>query len=121
MQIKLKISIIDDNDCFLMGPGPYLLLEKIKEHKSINKAAKSMGLSYPKALKMINTLEKGLDDPVIIRTRGGHQRGGTVLTSYGERYIKRYLELEDEIKRFAEIEFDLFKKEIHKIKGKENE
>ena len=61
MKVKVKISIHMDSGIPFMGPGPLQLLEKIKEHKSINKAANSMNLSYVKALNMLNRLEKGLN------------------------------------------------------------
>lgn len=120
MQIKLKISILNDHGFQVIGPGPLRLLEQIGEHKSINKAAKSMDLSYVKALKLLNFLEENMGRPMVIRTRGGNDRGGTRLTPYAEIYIDRYREFEKRIKRFAETEFDKFQNELKKIEKEED-
>ena len=97
-----------------MGPGPLHLLEKIKEHKSINQAAKSLRLSYVKALNILNRLEKNLDHPILIRKRGGNDRGGAALTPFAEQYIDQYRKLEYEINKFAEGEFRHF---LEAVKG----
>ena len=112
MQIKIKISLAKEPGIPFMGSGPLCLLEKIREHKSINKAAISMNLSYVKALNMLNRLEKSLNQQILIRTRGGNERGGTRLTPYAEKYIERYTRLEEEINGFAIHEFDRFHKEL---------
>ncbi len=102
-----------------MGPGPLRLLEKIKEYKSINQAAKSMSLSYVKALNMLNRLERNLEHKMLIRKRGGNERGGTELTPYAEKYIDQYKRLENKISRFAEDELQSFLKEIEKVDEKQ--
>ena len=75
MDVRVKVSISKKPDIPIMGPGPLRLLEKIKEHSSINQAAKSMGLSYVKALNMLNRLEENLEHKILIRKRGGNDRG----------------------------------------------
>ena len=108
MFIRLKVSIFKESGLPIMGPGPFHLLEQIKKHKSINQAAKSMNLSYVKALSMLNRLEKCLDHKILIRRRGGNNRGGAALTPFAEQYIDQYRRLENKINRFAEEEFRLF-------------
>jgi molybdate transport system regulatory protein len=119
MQIKVKISIVKKPSIRLMGPGPLRLLEEIRKHKSINQATKSMNLSYVKALNMLNRLEKGLGRKMLVRKRGGSERGGTQLTPYAEKYIERFIRLEESVNRFAQSEFQQFQKELQK--EKENE
>jgi molybdate transport system regulatory protein len=70
MKLNVRITISKDSTTPFMGPGPAQLLEKIREYNSINLAAGSMNLSYVKALKMLNRLEKSLGNPLLIRTRG---------------------------------------------------
>ena len=53
--IKIRIQIKSN---FYIGPGKVLLLEKISEKGSISQAAKSIGLSYKKAWKLIDELNK---------------------------------------------------------------
>jgi len=117
MQIKLKISILNDQGFQAIGPGPLRLLEKIGEHKSINKAAKSMDLSYVKALKMLSFLEKDMGRVMVIRTKGGNTRGGTRLTPFAEMYIQEFRKLDKKINHYAEREFNRF--EI-RLREKEN-
>ena len=100
-----------------MGPGPLRLLERIQEHKSINKAAGSMNLSYVKALKLLKFLEQDIGQPMIISTRGGNNRGGTLLTPFAESYIQRYKEMENTLTVFAEGEFEKFQKKLQRTKG----
>ena len=60
MKIKVKVTIVNkDNEAF-MGIGPIWLLERIRKLGSINQAAKDMGMSYVKALKILNRLAKNL-------------------------------------------------------------
>jgi len=115
MFIKLKVSIFKDSVQPIMGPGPLRLLEKIRELNSINQAAKSMGLSYVKALNMLNRLERSLNRQILIRRRGGNDRGGAELTPYAENYIQQYRDLEKKINSFADRQFTLFLKKIEKL------
>ena len=121
MDIRVKVSISKKPDIPIMGPGPLRLLEKIKEHSSINQAAKSMGLSYVKALNMLNRLEENLEHKILIRKRGGNDRGGTELTPFAEKYINEYRRFEDKINNFAKREFRIFVNEIGKLDEKNQE
>lgn len=114
MEVRTKISVVNDNGEPFMGPGLLKLLRNIEQHKSINKAAKEMRLSYVKALTMLNRLENDLGDSILIRTRGGNTRGGTELTLFGKRYIREYDKLEKKIRRQADKEFELFTKRLEK-------
>jgi molybdate transport system regulatory protein len=119
MKISTKTFITDDPGIPFMGPGPVLLLERIDEYKSINKAAKSMSLSYVKALNILNRLEKCLDRRLLERKRGGNERGGASLTPFAERYILSFKGLEQRIDNFARIEFQEFQKTVGN--GREDE
>ena len=118
MDVRVKVSISKKSDSPIMGPGPLRLLEKIKEHSSINQAAKSMGLSYVKALNMLNRLEDNLEHKILIRKRGGNDRGGTELTPFAEKYINEYRRFEDNINNFSKREFQVFLNEVGKLDGK---
>jgi molybdate transport system regulatory protein len=112
MKISIKTYITEDQGLPFMGPGPVLLMESIDKYKSINKAAKSMSLSYVKALNILNRLEKCLGEKVLIRKRGGNERGGASLTPFAERYIRSFKGLEEKIIGYAQIEFQEFQREI---------
>lgn len=115
MKIIVKISIANNKDEPFMGIGLVWLLERIKKFKSIYSAAKDMDLSYAKAMKMLNSLEKNLGREVIVRKQGGNDRVGAEVTQYGEEYIKKYDEFQKNIKLFAEKEFGKFMKKIKEI------
>ncbi len=118
MDVRIKVSIAKKPDIPVMGPGPLHLLEKIRELKSINRAAKSMSLSYVKALNMMNRLEQNLEHQFLIRKRGGNDRGGTELTPFAEKYIAEYRRLEDNINNFAKREFQVFMNEVETLDEK---
>ena len=105
MKVKLKISITNDKDEPFMGIGLVWLLQGIKKHKSINSAAKEMNMSYAKAIKILNQLEKNLGGKVITRRHGGNERYGAEITDFGEKYIKKYNVFQKKIKKYAENEF----------------
>ena len=121
MKITTKTFITDDPGIPFMGPGPVRLLERINEYKSINKAAKSMSLSYVKALNILNRLEKCLGEKMLIRKRGGHERGGASLTPYAEKYISSFKGLDKKINTYAQAEFEEFKREFDKAQDVESE
>jgi len=114
MDIRLKVNIVNDRGEPFMGPGPLQLLEEIRRHKSANSAAREMRLSYVKALKMLNRLERNVGRQLFIRKRGGNQRGGTELTSYAERYVEEYGRLQERLRRNAEREFEAFARRLAK-------
>ena len=91
-----------------MGIGLLWLLRGVEKHKSIQRAAKKMDLSYPKALKILNRLDRKLGRPLLIRKRGGQERGGTVLTPFAARFIAEYERLHNRVEAFAGKEFRAF-------------
>ena len=95
-----------------MGPGILDLLERIREYQSINRAAEQMSLSYVKALHMLNRLEADLGRRILVRKRGGNERGGSELTRFGEKYIIEYSRLEKRVQRHVEGEFRIFRKRV---------
>lgn len=111
MNLKLKISLINKKGEPFMGIGLVWLMQGIKKHKSISRAAKDMNLSYAKAMKMLNWLEENLGEKILIRRHGGNDRAGAELTQFGEKYIKKYDVFQKKIKKFAEEEFMRFKEQ----------
>ena len=118
MDIRAKIGIVNENESQFIGPGLIQLLDGIRVHKSINKAANAMGLSYKKAHRMLKRLEADLKEQVLVRRRGGTERGGTDITALGEVYIAEFKRLEDRVKKSAVEEFRVFEKRLLKEKTK---
>ena len=116
MNCDLKLIISDSEGNKFFGKGPARLLEGIDRLESINKAASEMFLSYYKALKIIKNAEAGFGFPLVTRTSGGRNGGGSVLTAEAREIIRLYNELEAETaafmeNRFGEIFAEYLKKE----------
>lgn len=86
--IKSRIWIEKNGKNFL-GHGKIELLEKIKEHGSINAAAKSMKMSYKAAWDIIDSINNLAKSPVIIKVGNGSK-----LSDEGERLVCKFRELE---------------------------
>ncbi|WP_029408179.1 winged helix-turn-helix domain-containing protein [Thiomicrorhabdus sp. Milos-T2] len=80
-----------------IGIGRIELLEKIEKHGSMSQAAKSMGMSYKKAWKLIDELNAMYDEPLIVKAQGGKSGGGSVLTPKGKALIKEFRVVEQQL------------------------
>ncbi|ACO79496.1 Molybdenum-binding ModE protein [Azotobacter vinelandii CA] len=72
------------------------LLEAIEREGSINRAAKTVPLSYKSAWDAIDTMNNLAAEPLVVRVANGRQGGGTRLTDYGRRIVAIYRLLEIE-------------------------
>lgn len=72
------------------GGGRVELLRRIKDTGSISAAAKEMAMSYKAAWDSVNSMNKLADAPLVQRSAGGKQGGGTALTNAGEEFISLY-------------------------------
>lgn len=109
MEIRVKLNLVDERGEPFMGPGVLSVLRRIRDCGSIHRAAGQMGLSYVKALKMLNRLEADLGETILVRKRGGNDRGGSELTPLGERFIAEYGRLERRVRTHVEKEFRIFR------------
>lgn len=90
---KLVIQACDKDLPGVFGHGCVLLLQGIAREHSLNRAAKSMGMAYSKAWRIVNEAEGQLGCKLIERDGA---RGST-LTPAGERAIEVYETLQSEI------------------------
>ena len=88
---KLVIQAFDKDLPGVFGHGCVLLLQGIAREHSLNRAAKSMGMAYSKAWRIVNEAEGQLGCKLIERDGA---RGST-LTPAGERAV--YEELQTDI------------------------
>ncbi|MFA5447906.1 MAG: LysR family transcriptional regulator [Sphaerochaeta sp.] len=112
MELKVKLYLTDEEGEKFMGIGVLWLLQRVAEHGSLRKGAMSLGISYSKALAMVQNLEQGLGVRVLDRRKGGSQRDGATLTPFAHRFIARYHEFEQEAKRRTEEPFEAFVKDL---------
>jgi molybdate transport system regulatory protein len=108
MELMVKVNLIDEEGKSILGPGIVQLLELIKEEKSINKATKRMGLSYVKALKLLKNMEDKIGKPILSKLRGGNERGGTMLTPCGVKFLEEFEKIQKDIKVFSDKKFQQF-------------
>lgn len=87
-----------------LGEGKISLLKAIEKLGSINKAAKSMNMSYKKAWKLVEAMNQRSNNPLVIRTAGGKDGGGTQLTDSGEKAIKQFNILKVKLRKFLDKE-----------------
>jgi molybdate transport repressor ModE-like protein len=117
MELRLKLNIVDQQGTPFMGVGTLRLLERIEQRASIAGAAREMNLSYVKALRMVNRLEACAGCSLLIRTRGGKDRGGTSLTPIARAWIREYRRLDERVREQACVEFEGFREKIDRVVG----
>ena len=84
------------------GEGPYELLKRVEKTTSLHKAAQEMGMSYSKAWKLIQTIEKRLGFSLLDKKIGGLCGGGSQVTPKGKELMKRYEQFEKEARKAIE-------------------
>src|ERR1041385_5426327 len=80
----------------LLGPGKGDLLEAIDRLRSIRDAARGPGVSYMRAGNLVQTMNDGFREPLVIVHRGGSEHGGAVLTDTGRAALRLYRTLESD-------------------------
>lgn len=90
-----KLQVNTEFGSFL-GDTRIRLLEAVATHGSISKAAKAVPLSYKAAWDAIDAMNNLADHPLVIRSIGGRQGGGTAITDYGRKVVALYRALEAE-------------------------
>ena len=73
-----------------LGPGKAALLETIDKAGSIRGAAMELGMSYPRALKLIDQLNRDFRGPLVTSHHGGAGHGGSQLSELGRSVLARY-------------------------------
>lgn len=100
-RIKGRVWIAGPEETFL-GFGRIVLLERIKEHGSITKAASSMSMSYRHAWELVDSMNRQSPQPLVSLSVGGTGGGGAKLTPAGEQMISDFHELHARFKQFLD-------------------
>ncbi len=101
--LKLRLR----KGCTFFGPGVAQLLNLVEETQSLNTAAQTMGMAYSKAWNIIKVAEEALGYPLLVRTIGGVNGGGSMVTDEGKKVVRQFLKFQEEAYEMADI---LFKK-----------
>lgn len=89
------LEVSTDRGAYL-GDTRVRLLEAIDAHGSISKAAKHVPLSYKAAWDAVDAMNNLADRPLVERSTGGRDGGGTRLTEHGRRVVAMYRAVEAE-------------------------
>lgn len=100
--VRLAIMSEDSKSNSQFGRGIANLCQGVREQGSLNAAAKSMKMAYSKAWRIVKDTESALGIQLLDRD-GAH---GSSLTPEGEQLLDTYLELDDELQKFAQEQFE---------------
>jgi molybdate transport system regulatory protein len=99
--IKLKIQIFhDDHNAF--GPGKAQLLVAICNHGSISAAARSIDMSYKRAWELVDGMNKGFKQELVVRRIGGAHGGGAEVTEFGLKILALYKEAVEKSQQYID-------------------
>jgi molybdate transport system regulatory protein len=114
MKILYKVWL--DNNGKAFGDGPFELLRRVEETKSLHQAANQMGMAYSKAWRLIQTLEDRLGFALLERRVGGKSGGGSRVTFKGKMLMNHYKQFRKDVKialeRIYRCHFGSIAKEI---------
>ncbi len=102
-EVKGKIWIANKDLTFL-GYGRIVLLERIKKLGSISAAARSMGMGYRHAWRLVASMNKEAPTPLVTTSAGGKGGGGAWLTPAGEEAIEVFWEVRKDLEGFLKEE-----------------
>lgn len=111
-QIRIITKTMLATDEKFFGNGTEQLLELIAVTGSVNAACQTMQMSYTKAWKMINRIEKKVGYRVMERVAGGPEGGGSQLTEEGQRLLRAYQKMRAEVQAAAEMSFQKYLSDI---------
>lgn len=100
-ELELHIHVKKD-DKLLITPERINLLRTIVLTGSLLTASKKISVSYNKAWKMLNAINKAVNKPVVEKLRGGKGGGGATITEFGKFILNEYEAIEKEVIKFTE-------------------
>jgi len=92
----------------VFGVGRARILRAVEKTGSLNKAARELGMSYRHTWSSIRAAEERLGKSLLISRRGGRERGGTTLTPYARKLLKKFDSLDAAVSSCADRKFKTF-------------
>lgn len=96
----VRVSFVGKEKFF--GKGIAELLQLVDKFGTIQKACKSMDMSYSKAWKIINRLEKELGFKVLETKAGGKKGGESYLTEEAKDLLKRFGKMIKDVEEYSD-------------------
>lgn len=97
--LKMRIRVFLDKR--MLGPGKMELLAHIDATGSLSAAAKQMGMSYMRAWKLVQDLNRNPHRLIVEMSRGGAGGGAGKLTPLGAKALALYQKMEGESTKAA--------------------
>lgn len=91
---------IDGPEGTFIGYGRVVLLERIMEHGSITKAAKSMQMAYRHAWDLVDSMNRQSKEPFVELATGGKGGGGAQVTAAGKDAVRLFKTFYDDFQDF---------------------
>ncbi|MEJ2695158.1 MAG: LysR family transcriptional regulator [Candidatus Sulfobium sp.] len=95
---------IDGPEGTFLGYGRITLLERIREHGSVTRAAKSMEMSYRHAWELVESMNRQSGRPLVELAAGGKGGGGARLTATGEKAVALFWKFYEDFQDFLKKE-----------------
>ena len=95
---------IDGPEGTFIGYGRVVLLERIREHGSITKAAKSMEMAYRHAWDLVDSMNRQSKNPFVELSTGGKGGGGARVTEEGKKAVKLFWKFHTDFQEFLKQE-----------------
>ncbi len=112
MVFNYKIWLSTKDGQGIMGDGKWQILKAIKEHGSLMAATEALGITYRRTWGDLKEIESRLGFPLLEKSRGGKDRGGTRLSPEGEKMVAAFERFHKKADGFMEKAFDEFRKEF---------
>lgn len=114
VNLNYKIWLEDSAGEGVLGDGKWILLKAIESEGSLTAATEKLNLSYRKTWNNLKKIEKKLGFPILDKTRGGKDGGGSTLTSEGKKLVKSFDKFHAEFDCVIQKAFEKFKKDLAK-------
>lgn len=95
IQLDLRICLQAETSFWDSGCAQFL--ELIQTTGSILSACQCMHMSYSRGWKMLNETERQLGYPLLLRSQGGSNGGGSELTAMGRQFLASFHQMQKEI------------------------
>jgi molybdate transport system regulatory protein len=93
VQVRPRLRLFRGEDR-VFGPGQADLLEAIAAAGELRKAARQLGMSYMRAWKLVQRMNRSFRQPLVETERGGSRHGSARVTSTGATVLRLYREME---------------------------
>lgn len=117
MEPQAKLFLFSGEKDGLFGDGKWRLLVAVREHGSIQEAARRLGRGYRKAWGDIKRAEEGFGRRIVRKKRGGPSGGRTELTEFGNRLIDAWERYRTEVRSCMNEAFSKHLADVVKIGG----